>query len=215
MSTKTTYSKRPMKKDYIEVELVSGEQIKIFAIPQALVWSITPDWPRPKIPQIEVKTGTGGIEVRDAKPKDGKVYEDWKNEDVRWEEEQDKLQEAATLVLAAKEHQFPTDLFKELPQEIRMLYDVGMLHWPENPVLQRAEYLKAVVVKGQMDDFNVQMAIRKQQGIPEEVIEQMKSNFLRLLHGRTSELMEEAFDEADASGGDNENPQRGNAVEGD
>jgi len=175
---------RSSVKDYEELKLSTGEAVKVHRVPNALVKGVVPTTPRPRRPQIEMKTAGGGKQLRPAKDGDP-GYEEYLIAEAEWKEERDRLRDDVALCLTLKSYPIPEGA--KLQSEIQELVDFGFIRIPDNPWSRKAAWLRANVVVGQADELDVEFLQQKLGGIPEEVIEQMKENFRNSLLGKAPE----------------------------
>jgi hypothetical protein len=187
-----------LRTDYVDITLpVSGEDLRVFRVPESWVTAIVPSRPRPKRPMVTMKTATGE-QQRPAKGGDPE-YEIWEAEKEEWETERDELQEAVRLCLALREYPIPDPM--KFPYHIQDLLDVGLVQVPAG---QHADYyleamwLKAVPLAAMVDEMEVMFTIQLLSGIDQEVIDEMKSNFRHSLLGKTIEEVGTRVESADS-----------------
>lgn len=178
---------RPIS-DYQEYTTYRGETIKVYAVPQQLIRGITPTREKPKRPWVEMKTKTGS-QQRPAKQGDTE-WDIFQEELEKWEEEQDELQEAVTMVMALRDYSIPKDpQIVDFPDHIKILIESGLLKLSDNIWVRKFSWLRSSVL-GQHDEYNISLIIQKLSGVPEDIIDEMKANFRRILLGQTHRGME-------------------------
>lgn len=168
-------------KEYEEYTTGRGVQLHVYAVPQPIIRSITPNKPKPELPLVEMKVAGGATQKRPAKETDA-AWVKYKADLDAWDEERDKVQEAVTFCFALKTFKFPDNL--SLSPELQQLVDLGMLKVPENPFVAKFMWLRENVL-GQHDEYNINMLIQKLSGVPEDIIVEMKRNFRNILLGTT------------------------------
>lgn len=169
-------------KEHEEYTTGRGVHLQIYAVPQPIIRSISPNKPRPELPLVEMKVAGGATQKRPAKETDA-AWIKYHTELATWEEERDALQEAVTFCFALKTFKFPDDL--SLSPELQQLVELGMLKVPDNPFVAKFMWLRENVL-GQHDEYNINMLIQKLSGVPEDIIDEMKRNFRNILLGTTA-----------------------------
>jgi hypothetical protein len=176
--------------DYKDITLpVSKEEVRVHRVPESWVNSVVPSRPRPRRPEVAMKTATGE-QRRPAKGGEAE-YEAWLVEKEEWEQERDELQEAVRLCLALREYPIPDPL--EFPSHIQDLIDDGLVQLPEDDragsYMLEAMWLKAVPLAAMVDEMEVHYTIQLLGGISEEAIDQMKNSFRNSVLGQATAAM--------------------------
>lgn len=167
--------------DYEELTLSTGEVVKVHRVPSQVIRGVVPDRPRPKRPAVEMVLAGGKKQMRPAK--DGDVgWDEYQEELTAWEEERDQLQEDITLCWAFKSYPYPAELV--FPLEMQELIDDGLIKVPENKYGRKALWLHSTVLAAMTDDLEVDMALQRLSGVPKEVVQQIKDNFLSAIRGQ-------------------------------
>lgn len=183
----TAKKNRPVS-DYQEYTTYRGEEIKVYAVPQQLIRGITPTKDKPKRPWVEMKTKTG-TQKRPAKKGDAQ-WDVFQDEMESWEEEQDELQEAVSMVMAVRDYSIPTNpQLADFPDHVKVLIESGLLKLSDNIWIKKFSWLRAGVL-GQHDEYQISLIIQKLSGVPEDIIDEMKANFRRVLLGQNRSGME-------------------------
>jgi hypothetical protein len=163
-------------KQYREVTLSSGEVVKVYRVPTAVLSGIIPR-PRPRRPSVEMKLATGQTQSRPIKAGDP-GWEEYQEELEQWEADRAQLQRDVSLVLALSDVEIPEGC--PLPPAIQQLVDSGLLPLPDNPYSRQALWLRTHVVSF-TDELELDLVQQELNGVPEEVIEQIKENFRNYL----------------------------------
>lgn len=181
--------------DYKDITLpVSGEELRVYRIPENWVTSVVPARPRPRRPMVAMQTKTGTQERR---AKSGDVeFDIWEVDTEEWENERDELQEAVRLVLALRDYPIPDPL--EFPDHIQDLIDADMVQLSENEYVQDAMWLKAVPLAAMVDEMEVYYAIQLLSGFDQEAIDEMRRSFRDNLLGQASRAMGEGTTPTDS-----------------
>jgi hypothetical protein len=169
------------KLDFQEYTTSKGEKIKVHAVPQQIIRGITPKDKKPQRPQIDMTLPKGQIQKRFLKEGDP-GWEDYQESLDAWEQKRNDLQEAVTYCFALKSYKFPEKL--EFSQDIQDLSNLGLLEIPTDPYLKKFMWIRENVL-GQHDEYNIRMIISELSGVPEEVVDEMKSQFRNFLLGKT------------------------------
>lgn len=183
----TTYQdpSKPAKARFTEYEtLETGETIAIYTPPMDLILELLPDWEKPQHPLVSMEIAGGKKQWRKAKEGD-EGFEDYQRQIEKWEKELVDLREAGRYVMALRDVRY----LKTLPAHIQELVDDGLLKVPTNNLLRKFFYLRATILANQEDANNIGLIIMRRTGVPEEVIEQFKSNFRNTLMGAGSETV--------------------------
>lgn len=130
------------QENFIEVTLKMPEplKVKVYQTSPPLIWGLTPSMSRPSMPKVEMKLGSGRIQMRNAKEGDPEFTE-YELSLVTYEAEADALQDAAALVFPLKDMRYPKDLSKPPPSHE---YLKGI--YPKHELLRKAWWLKAVLL---------------------------------------------------------------------
>lgn len=181
--------KAKITKGYAEYTTTkTKEVVKIFPIPQQILSGIRPDRPKPEKPTIVMKTKTG-TQSRPAKEGD-EGWDEWQEDLKAWEAELSELEEATSLVLALREYPVndtnileidPSEL--EFPNYMDILVKKGQFSMPDNEFKLKALWLQEFVV-GQNDELEISWELRKLNGEPEDLIEQIKATFRDRIYGQ-------------------------------
>lgn len=162
-----------------------GEEVVIWAVPQQIIRSITPDKKKPQRPQIEMQLPKGVVQKRFINKND-ENWELYQEELDTWEQEKNDLQEAVTYCFALKTYPYPNPL--AFSDELEELSRMGLLSIPSNPYLKKFMWLRENVI-AQHDEYNIRWIIQKLSGVPEEVVEEQKASFRNMLLGKDSARM--------------------------
>lgn len=173
------------KTDYETHTTVDGEVVHVYTPPLDLILGIVPAWPRPQTLMHTMETKAGPQE-RLAKEGDP-GFEDYQAQLKKWRKDREDLQEAAKLVTALRDVKYPNPMV--FPPHVQDMIDAGMLAVPEHPYLLKEMYLKATVLEAQHDEQEVNFKIQIRSGVPEEVIDELKSNFRNYLLGEVASTM--------------------------
>ncbi len=178
-------STRP-NKDYKEVELSTGETIKVHRVPQSITRGVVPASPRPLRPVVEMNTKAGP--QKRAIKSDDPGWEEYQDAVKEWDDEKMRMQEAVTLCMALKSYPFPeAGLIFEA--DIKSLAAAGLLAIPDNEYSKKAMWIRTYVLGAYNDELEVDFALQELSGVPSEVIEELKENFRRTLLGQDLEAM--------------------------
>jgi hypothetical protein len=162
--------------EYTEYQTMKGVVLRIYTPPLSLITAIAPKRPKPSIPSVAMET-KAGKQKRVAK--DGDIeFADYQQRLAEWEEEQDVLQEAAKIVTALRDVDYPSEIsINMLPHHVQDLYTLGLLQWPSEPYVQRAVWLRATLLEAQNDEYEVDFIVQKRSGVPAEVVDAIKNRF--------------------------------------
>lgn len=136
-----------------DIECSFGK-IRVYHVPEPLIWMLKPDWSLPSVPQKEMELVTGQVQVRPVR-KDSPEYQAWEAENSRWTREQREIQQAGRYVLALRDVEYPADLSQPPP----FLRDYLNGHYPENELLRKKTWLDATVLAHAADLAMIMTAI--------------------------------------------------------
>jgi len=122
-----------------------------------------------------MKTATGSQD-RPSKPGDPE-WASYLQQRELWEEERNDLEISLRLVLGLQDFVYPDDLSPS--PMIQQMIDSGMLDWPENPLLQKAQWLRENVVLSANDSMLLQEAGMQLSGVDQEVVDGFRESFRR------------------------------------
>lgn len=162
-----------VNEQYKDVECSFGV-VRVYHVPEPLVWSLKPDWFLSPIPQKEMELTTGQIQVRPFR-KDSVEYRDWQKEQDRWEEEKVAIQQAGRYVLALRDVEYPDNMNEPPP----FLRDYLNGHYPENDMLRKKTWLDATVLARANDLALIMTAIVELGGgetVNAEDVDEVKKN---------------------------------------
>jgi hypothetical protein len=193
-----------VKPQFKQVRTSAGYVLKVYPVPQNLIWGAKPKWSKPVLPVHEMKTATGS-QTRAAKEGDAE-WITYAAEAQLWEDEQNDIQNDLQLVLCLRDFKWPEKL--EPPEYLRVAIDAGLIDWPsddDNMIKQRAQYVRAVVAPLSEDVTEINHAVMELTGVPLDLIEEFKAKFRDNLRGTIRDAMEASTDE----GAGEDDSQRG------
>ena len=183
---KRSHNRNGQSKPYT---LASGEEITVHSVPSLVIHSVIPDVPKPVKPTIEMKT-MGGKQPRDLKKGD-EGWDKYVIDLTYWEDEKAELEDAVTKVMALRDYKLnhsltilkATEADFEFPEYIEALIESGALLKPKNIWRLKAMWLDSEVLT-QQDEIEITWILQELNGVPEEMIEQMKSSFRNTVLGK-------------------------------
>lgn len=171
--------KRP-EKDYEMLKLSGGTEVTVHRVPISLINGIVPDVPKPKRPWVEMDT-KGGKQRRPAKSSDP-CWDEYQETLDEWAGKKSQLQQDIMLCMALKSYPFPDTL--TFDADIMELVEAGLLEIPTNKYSRKAMWLRTYVVTSQNDELELDFALQRLGGVPDEVVQELKDNFRNLLLGK-------------------------------
>ena len=162
---------------YRDITTSTGEEIRVYTVPQQLIWSAVPG-EKPPVPMHETQTAAG-TQQRLAKEGDPE-WEPYLRAIADWEEKQEALQENLLVVLALRDYQWPESPIAP-PEYLRVAVDCGAMPWPDDSdvIAQRAAYARATFLPSARDTAEISHTVSILGGIPEEYIEASRDRFQR------------------------------------
>lgn len=159
---------------YKEVESkFIGKTIRVYHVPDALIWTYLPDRPKPVQPTVKMKIATGQTQDRLIKPGD-EGWDDWVSERDAYEEEKNKLQAAARYVETLRDVIYPN--ISQPPPIAQHRYS-GC--WPKNETLRKKVWLDHTLMAAPIDAANIQTAIMEMIGgvyALSDAVDELKKN---------------------------------------
>jgi hypothetical protein len=138
-------------------------KVKVYQTSPPLIWTLTPLMSKPVQPiqpTVEMKLGSGRIQMRPAKESDPEFekyqldLEKYRTDSAKYEAEMDALQDAAALVFPLKDVEYPSDLSKPPPS-----HEYLERTYPEHELLRKAWWLKVVLLSIPSNYAEIQTAI--------------------------------------------------------
>ncbi len=158
---------------YKDVECSFGT-IRVYHVPEIVLFNISIDRPRPEMPTIAMKLATGQTQHRPIKKSD-KGYAEWMLEAETYENDLGEYRGALKLSYALKDIVFPD--INQPPPGIATQYYNGS--WPSNEVLQKRAWLEFSIFAISSDRDLIYEAILELNGQGEpadEGVEEVKKN---------------------------------------
>ncbi len=158
---------------YTEVECSFGP-IKVYHIPNQLIWTYKLDRPEPVQPTVSMKLATGDFQERLVKQGD-KGYEKWLLDSRSYADEKAELQFAARYVEALRGIEYPEDMSISPPMAEHRYNG----HWPQEEVLQKKIWLDYTILAIASDTEKILGAIAEmatQEAVTSEEVENVKKN---------------------------------------
>lgn len=162
-----------VEETYKEVPLSFGETVRVYHVPDPLIWTYLPDRPKPVQPVVKMKTTTGQTQERPIKPGD-EGWEEWESERDAYEEEKAELRIAARYVEALRDAKYPD--ISQPPPIVQHRYDGN---WPENETLRKKIWLDFSIMALPIDTAKIQTAIMAVTGgkkALDDAVDEVKKN---------------------------------------
>lgn len=158
--------------EYRDVELDGyGEPVRVYQVPQPLIWGFRPKRPMPRLPEISMPIATGRVQKRGAREGDPE-FAAYQADLEAWHREEDELQSAAALVLALRDVEYPEDMSQPppwLPGELSEQYPAGDIE-------RKAFWLKATVLS-KATNYNRVMAAHAEMSFGAQEVDDLKARF--------------------------------------
>lgn len=165
----------------------NGEVVTIHAVPNIILNGLKSTTPKPKRPKVEMTTKAGKQErfAKDGDPE----WDAYTMALEEWKEGQSILESAVTKVLSLRSYPIGnTNILQieasqlKFPDYFELMVSTGLIEVPDNPWLLKAMWLDTVVLT-QQDEIDISWIIQKLNGVPEDLVEQMRSSFRDSIYG--------------------------------
>lgn len=163
--------------EFRDVELEGVGTVRVYQVPQPLVWQFKPGWPLPRVPLVEMPLATGRVQKREARPGEAE-YDAYVQEIARWQQEEDAIQYDAALVLALHDVEFPDDM-SHPPAWLE-----GTINgrYPDGEIRRKAFWLRATILSRPGNFSRVTEAIAEM-SYGEGDVQDLKARFRGALPG--------------------------------
>lgn len=158
---------------YEDVDCSFGT-LRVYHVPNQLVWTYKLDRLEPVRPTVSMKLATGDFQDRPIKEGD-KGYEKWIKEKSEYDAELAELQFAARFVETIRDIEYPDDL--SIPPPMAEHRYNG--HWPQDEVLQKKIWLDYTILAVASDIEKILKAITDmgtREAVTSEAVENVKKN---------------------------------------
>jgi len=160
---------------YVDVDTSFGK-LRVYHVPDAMLLSVSPDWPEPELPMVRMKTAAG-YQNRPAKAGD-KEYQVYLESKAAHEKESYQLRVAIGAVSAFKDIDWSKyDLSK--PPPIDAAQEMYRDNWPDHELLRKKAWLDWTVLFKRSDQKVILNAMNQMSGEGEptdEMVEAVKKN---------------------------------------
>ena len=154
---------------YQDVKLSRGT-VRVYHVPEPLLWTYKIDRPRPQQPVVKMKT-VGGFQERPSKAGD-EGFDEWLKEAQSYEDELDELRLAARYVEALKDISYPD--ISNPPSMAQHRYNGS---WPKDETLRKKIWLDFSIFSSSIDRNVVMVAIMELGGIvADDEVDEVKKN---------------------------------------
>jgi hypothetical protein len=173
-----------------DVETSFGK-VRVYHVPDAIIWSLKPDWEPVPPPPVQMPLATGQKQPRAAKAGDP-GFEQYEADRLRYEGETDEIQFAARYVLALRDVEYPADLSH--PPENYAAFINGSYPPPSPGDVRRKHFwLKVTLLARRIDAANIQAKmIELNTGVTAEAVDEVKKSLVSITKDAESEAVSPA-----------------------